>query len=64
MTLGKKIKTELELAGQNLTYNLCASLTQTLEHTNRCDDWKPAINGTSFFYNPFIFPKKTAEKII
>jgi len=64
MTLGKKMKAQLELIGQNLAKNLYAPLTQTLENSDRCDDWKPTINSASFFYNPFIFPKQSVEKII
>lgn len=38
MTLGKKRKAQVEFIGQNLAENLCVPLTQTLEHSDRCDD--------------------------
>lgn len=58
MTLEKKIKVQLELTGQTWTQNSWAPLIQTLEHTDRCDSWKPTINRTSFFYNPVIFSSR------
>lgn len=64
MTLGKKMKAQLELIGQNLAKNVYASLTQTLEHSDRYDIWKPTVNSVLFFYNPFLFPKQSVEKII